>query len=430
MLDILIRNARVFNAHETFTADIEIEKGKIVGLVNSSQKEARKELDASDFIVLPAGIDSHTHMQLKLPNYLSSDTFESGTYAAVMGGITTIIDFAYQEPGENLRKTLENRLKEIKKPHCDVKLHIGITNMYEGIDKDIAYLVENGYNTFKIHMNDPNVDDAFLYKLYSILSKFEKAISVVHCEEGKIIKTNIDNLVKQGKTGVSSHPISRPEFVEEFAVKKIVNYANEFKVKTYIVHLSTARAKRFLAHAKSKYVFVETCPQYLYLTDDMYNRPDGYLYTCSPPFRKPIDNAELIKGISDDTIDTLATDHCPFWKKDKDNWGGDFTKLPYGIPGVETLYSLSLNLSISHSVPINKIVEKIAYNPAKIFGLLPDKGEIAVGANAEIVLFKKQKYSISYKNLHMNCDFSPYENFTLYFKPHLVVNKEKIYEVK
>lgn len=429
MLDLVIKNAAIYNAFDTGTADIEIKDGKIITLAKKSRAAAMRTIAAANLITVPAAIDAHTHMSLNLGGFVSSDTFDSGTYAAVRGGTTTIIDFAYQRQGEDLITAVDERLKEIKNAHCDIKLHIGVTHLYPNIKNDVEKLIKRGFNTFKIHLNAPNIDDSFLYDFYSILSQFDNTIAIVHCEEGKIIEEKIKSFISEGKKDVIYHPLSRPAFVEDFAVRKILNYANQFKQRTYIAHLSTKRAQDFLKKNKSRYVLVETCPQYLYLTDKMYKRKDGYLYTCSPPFRKSTDNTALINGLLDDTIDTLSTDHCPFRKKDKDKWNNDFTKLPYGIPGVQTLYILALKLTEISQMTINKVVEKLAFNPAHIFGLFPQKGVIAPGANAEIAIFERKPYSITAENLDMNCDFSPYSDITAPFTLRYTINRGDTYEI-
>jgi len=326
------------------------------------------------------------------------------------------LDFAYQNKNESLVNAYKRVHKSAeKKSVSNFYLHSGILNTNMEYEKQIKDAVKIRIKTFKLHLNDPNVDTIFLSKIFKLIAQYN-AILLLHCEDGKIAEYNKSLCVKSKKFSMKYHPKTRKNFVEKLAIDTVLTLAKEFKTKIYIVHLTTAEGLESIRRAKQEGVWVETetCPQYLLFTDAIYKKKSAYLYSCTPPFRKKYDIKMLWQGLKDGTIKVISSDHCPFTIKQKNTWNNDFTKLPYGIPGIETLYPIILSEGKKHKLTFNQIANLIATNPAKIFGLYPKHGVIQKGSYADIIIYNPAiKYKIKSKDLLTNIDYSPYENLQI-----------------
>ena len=428
---ILIKNGRVVFPDKIEKNDILIRRGKITKISKNIVAEKNyKVIDATNKYVLPGGIDVHTHMELEVwKKMISSDDYRNGSIAALNGGITTFFGFAYQKKGERLCDTYKREIEKAKKSIINFKLHIGITDIQDDFEKQIKECIKKGCNTFKIHLNDPSVDSIFLYRAFKAISKYN-GIAVLHCEDGLLIEFLKQEYIRKGKKSIIYHPRTRENFIEKMAIEKVISLAEKLNTKIYIVHTSTAEGADLIHYAKKRgtvYIEAETCPQYLLFTESKYYSKNGYLYSCSPSFKRKYDIEVLWKRIKDNTLRVISSDHCPFLIKQKKYGKEDFTKIPYGIPGIETLYHIILSEGRKRGLKIEQIVKLISTNPAKIFKLYPQKGVLRKDSDADILIYNPDKsFKISYKNLKTNCDYSPYEGMKIDGKIETVITMGKI----
>lgn len=409
---LLIKNGLIVFPDKIKKQDLLIEKGKIKK-IQASITEQVDSIDASNRYILPGGIDVHTHMDLEVANKtISSDDYQNGSKAGLMGGITTFFGFAYQKNDESLCKTAKREEKKAKKSYCDYKLHIGVSSQEKQLKKELNSVLNKTYQTVKIHLNDSRVDTVFLSKVFQILKK-KNALGFLHCEDGKIIDWYIKKCKKKKKLLIKHYPLIRKDYVEKIAINTVLILARHIKNRIYIAHLSSkAGLDTITEQIKDKYlkVDVETCPQYLLFTDNAYKRKDGYLYTCSPSFKTNEDQKALWNGLRKGYIKVVSSDHCPFTQKQKKRGENNFTKSPLGLPGIETLYPLMLSEGRKRKFKIQDVVNWISTNPAKIFGLYPEKGIIKQGSTADLVIYNLDKsYIIQQRNLAGAGDYSPYE---------------------
>ncbi len=432
MKKILIKNGNLVFEDRIKKQDILIKNNKIISIKDSIPvKDQYHIIDADNKYILPGGIDVHTHMALEVwKNMVSSDDYLTGSQAAVNGGITTYFGFAYQKKNESLLDAYYREQNKINnKSVCDYKLHIGITDLSENYDKEIKQCINRGLTTFKIHLNDPAVDTVFLYKIFKSIAKYN-GIAVLHCEDGKLVEYLKQEYVRKNKKSILYHPATRKNYIEKIAIDTVIDIATELNTKIYIVHVSTSEGVNAIARAKEKgkiWIEAETCPQYLIFTENKYREKNGYLYSCSPSFKSKYDRDALWNALKKGILKVVSSDHCPFTVKQKNYGKNDFTKLPYGIPGIETTYHILLSEGMKRGFKINEIVKLISTNPAKIFGLYPQKGTIRKNGSADIVIYNKKKnFKISHRNMMTQCDYSPYENMNIKGKIETVIVQGKI----
>lgn len=418
--DLIIKDGQIVTAVDTFCADIGVKGEKIVTIADRlDSKEAGKVINAKGKYVLPGGIDVHVHFQLPFCGTVSADDFSSGTKAAARGGVTTVIDFALQDREKGLMAGIEKRMAEAAPKVCvDYSLHSIITRWDEKIEKELKRVVEFGVPTFKMFMiyekEGWQSDDAALFQALSFTSKTD-AMILVHAESEKVMNLLIAKYLKEKqKWGAYAHVLSRPNFIEEEAIQRAIKWAEVTGGKLYIVHMSTGGGADLvkIAQINGINVYAETCPQYLLLTDEVFkDRKTGHLYATCPQIKTKKDNERLWQGLEDGEIAVVSTDTCTFTKKQKAMWRGDFTKIPYGLPGVETLLpSIYTHGVLKGRFSINRFVSLISTNPAKLMGLYPRKGTIAVGSDADITIIDPHKRkTVDYKELVTNCDWSPYQ---------------------
>ena len=424
MVDLLIKNGTIVTAVESFEGDIAIEKGKIAAIGKNLEMESENTVDAANMLVLPGAIDVHTHMAMPFGGTVSSDSYLTGTRAAACGGVTTIFDYPVQHTGETILGLINSKKEVLEKEACvDYAFHCCITDLNGGqILEEMEQAVKEGITSYKCFLvykkENMMVDDATLSRLL-LKAKELGAMINVHAENPDLIDLNIENFLKEGHTSAWYHYLSRPEYVEAEADKRAIHIATNLDAPLYIVHMADKEGLEagIQAKADGKRIYIETCPQYLEFTCEVYKREDGRNFVCSPPMKGEESRQALWKALKAGFIDTIATDHCPFQSYEKD-WGkDDFTKIPNGCAGVENMYPYMLDAANKGEISFEKVVEVCATNPAKIFGC-ENKGSLAVGKDADIVIYDKTKdFTISVSNMHSNYDHTIWEGKRLHGYP-------------
>src|ERR687890_1763506 len=415
----LIKNGRIVTAVDDYKADILIE-GETVSVIGAKlEMEADRVLDAGGKLVIPGGIDPHTHMELPFGGTEASDDFRTGTIAAAHGGTTTIIDFAVQYKGQALREGLDAwHAKAEGKAAIDYGFHLIVTDLEDERVPELYKAMDEGVTSFKLFMAYPGVflaDDATIFRAMSAAGG-RGGLICMHAENGIVINEIIKRALAEGRTAPKYHALTRPTIAEAEGVHRAIAIAEMAESPVYIVHLSCADALNKVREARDRGIpaFAETCPQYLFLSIDNYDEPgfNGAKYVMTPPLREKSNQAELWKGLKMDDLQVISTDHCPFCMKEQKELGrDDFSKIPNGAPGVEHRMSLIYDGGVAAGrVSLNRFVELTSTAAAKMFGLFPRKGTVAVGSDADIVVFDPEKeQTISAATHHMNVDYSAYE---------------------
>lgn len=423
-MDLIIKNGTIVTPSESYVADIAVKGGKIVAIGTGFSEEGAKVLDAEGKLVLPGAIDAHTHLAMPFGGTVSADSYLTGTRAAACGGVTTVFDYPMQRKGSGIIETVEARKAMCDPEACvDYAFHCIITDLNEGaILDEFKEAVDYGVPSFKCFLvykkEGMMVDDATLVKIL-LKAKETGAITNIHAENPDVIDLNIEKFLKEGKTSAWYHYLSRPEYVEAEADKRAVHWAKSIGAPLYLVHMADKEGLEAAIEAKrdGHDIYIETCPQYLEFTCDVYKREDGRNFVCSPPMKGQESQDALWKAIRTGGIDTVATDHCPFQSYEKD-WGkDDFTKIPNGCAGVENLYPYMLSAANEGKLSFNRVVELCSANPAKIFGCT-EKGSLTVGKDADIVIYDPNKdFTISVENMHSDYDHTIWEGKTLHGYP-------------
>src|SRR4051794_25212107 len=417
----LIKNGRIVTAVDDYHADILIDGGTIVTIGKSIEAEADTVIDAKGRLVIPGGIDPHTHMELPFGGTAASDTFETGTIAAAHGGTTTIIDFAVQYKGQSLKQAVDAwHAKADGKTSIDYGFHLICTDLPDERLPEMRPMIDEGVSSFKLFMAYPGVflvDDATIFKAMGMAGE-NGGLICMHAENGVVIDAIVKKALAEGKTAPKYHALTRPTKAEAEGVHRAIAIAEMANSPVYIVHLSCYDALKEVQHARDLGLpaFAETCPQYLLLDYSFYEKEgfEGAKYVMTPPLRDIENQEKLWKGLRSDDLQVISTDHCPFCMKEQKELGrDDFSKIPNGGPGVEHRMSLVYNGGVAEGrISLNRFVEITSTSAAKIFGLFPKKGTIAVGSDADIVIFDpNEEMTISAKTHHMNVDYSCYEGW-------------------
>ncbi|MCI1930998.1 MAG: dihydropyrimidinase [Clostridia bacterium] len=423
-MDLIIKNGTIVTAKESYIADIAVKDGKIVNIGINLTDDGAKVIDATGKLVLPGAIDAHTHLNMPFGGTVSADSYLAGTRAAACGGVTTVFDYPVQRKGSGIMETINGKKEICEKEACvDYAFHCCITDLNGGaILDEFKDAVANGITSFKCFFvykkEGMMVDDGTFVKIL-LRAKEVGAMTNVHAENPDLIDMNTEKFLKEGKTSAWYHYLSRPEFVEAEADKRAVHWAKSVNAPVYIVHMADKEGLEAAIAAKEDgaEIYIETCPQYLEFTCDVYKREDGRNFVCSPPMKGKESQDALWKAIKTGAIDTVATDHCPFQSYEKD-WGkDDFTKIPNGCAGVENLYPYMLSAATDGKITYNRVVELCSTNPAKIFGCTK-KGSLAIGKDADIVIYDPTKdFTISVKNMHSDYDHTIWEGKTVHGYP-------------
>src|SRR5687768_8827210 len=435
-MSILIKNGRIITAADDYGADIFIDGETISAIGRNLPMQADQTIDAKGKLVIPGGIDPHVHMELPFGGTVSSDDFKSGTIAAAFGGTTTIIDFAIQSRGMTMTQAHEAWLaKSEGKCAIDYGWHLAITKFENADQAEMKRLYEAGVTTFKIFLAYPNVlmiDQPTVYRVMKAAGELG-GMTLVHAENGEAIEERIRILVSEGKTEPKFHAVSRPPVMQADGVARAVKVAEFAKSPVFIVHVSCESAMREIVRSRDdgNPAYGETCTQYLFLDESCYEKPnfEGAKYVFTPPL-VPKENIEpLWKGLRLGYLQEVSTDHCPFnFKGQKELGRGDFTKIPNGGPGVEDRLSMVYDGAVvKRGFSLNKWVDICSTASAKMFGMFPKKGTIAVGSDADIVIFDPDlERTISAKTHHMNCDYSLFEGMRIKGKPLTVLSRGKV----
>jgi dihydropyrimidinase len=433
----LIKNGRVVTAVDDYHGDILIEGERITLIGEKLDIAADKIIDAKDMLVIPGGIDAHTHMDMPFGGTTSSDDFETGTKAAAHGGTTTIIDFAIQNKGQSLYEALDTwHAKAQGKAAIDYGFHMITTDMPRTRLNEMKKLIhDEGVTSFKLFMAYPGVllvDDATIFRAMATAGE-EGGLICMHAENGVVINEIVEHALEKGYRAPKYHALTRPTKAEAEGVNRAIALAEMAGSAVYIVHLSCHDALKKLKEARDEGIpaFAETCPQYLFLDETYYEQEnfEGAKYVMTPPLREKWNQEELWTGLKMNDLQTVSTDHCPFCFADQKQLGkDDFSKIPNGGPGVENRMSLIYNGGVVQGrINVNRFVEITSTSAAKIFGLFPRKGTIAVGSDADIVIFNpNKKMKISAETHHMRVDFNCYEGFEVQGVPETVLSRGKV----
>jgi len=419
----LIKNGRIITAVDDYHADILVDNDRVAVIGATLDLAADRLLDASGKLVIPGGIDPHTHMELPFGGTFASDDFRTGTIAAAFGGTTTIIDFAVQYHGESLIQAVDNWHKKAEgKTAIDYAFHLITTELPDERVPEMRRLIDEGVISFKLFMAYPGVflvDDATIFRAMRTAGDAGGLICM-HAENGIVINEIIKHALAKGNTAPRYHALTRPTKAEAEGVHRAIAIAEMAEAPVYIVHLSCDDALQEVRHARDLGLpaYAETCPQYLFLDYSLYEQEgfEGAKYVMTPPLREKWNQDKLWTGLRGNDLQVISTDHCPFcFKEQKELGRDDFTKIPNGGPGVEHRMSLVYNGGVAGGrIGLNRFVELTSTAAAKIFGLFPRKGTIAVGSDADIVLFDpNEETTISASTHHMNVDYSAYEGMRI-----------------
>ena len=447
MAATLIKNGTVVTATEMMTADVLIDGEKVVAIFapgSLSGLNADTEIDASGKLVMPGGVDVHTHMELPFGGTSASDSFESGTRAAAWGGTTTLVDFAVQTIGEPMMSGYETWMEKAE-GNCaiDYGFHMIVSDVNEQSLKEMDVLMGEGVTSFKLFMAYPGVLYSTDGQIFMAMQKAAENGSTImmHAENGIVIDVLREQAIAKGQTDPIYHSTTRPPVTESEATHRAISYAELAGAPLYVVHMSAkeAVAEVALARDRGANVFGETCPQYLFLGWNNLSEPgfEGAKYVCSTPVRNWEEGhqAELWKALATNDLQVVSTDHCPFCMNDHPTLGtqkrlgeGDFTAIPNGLPGVEERMELIYHGAVAESnLNLNRYVEVTATAPAKMFGLYPQKGTIAIGSDADIVIFDPDATKTMGVGVnHMDVDYSCYEGKETTGKIETVLSRGKV----
>ncbi|GAK50819.1 dihydropyrimidinase [Candidatus Moduliflexus flocculans] len=439
----IIKNGTIITAGDTIGADILIENGLISAIGKDFPEAGADEvIDASGMYIMPGGIDPHTHLDMPFGGTVSSDDFFTGHKAAAFGGTTCHIDFAIQQKGHSMIDAIKTWKKKAEgKAAIDYSFHVALTDPVESSVEEIPNLLTEGVSSLKIFMAYKGafqVDDTTFMKAMK-KSAAHGLTTMVHAENGDAIALLTEELLKAGNTAMGYHNVAHSAAIEAEATARAVSFVEITNAPLYIVHIACKDGLEAVRNGRRKGLPVmgETCVQYTYLTDQHIATADfeGAKYICSPPPKSKDDQIAVWEALRDNTVQTVATDHCPFWfdgtkegrtpgkELGKESWA----KVPNGVPGIEDRLPVMWHLGVnSGKISPNRFVEITSTNPAKIFGLYPQKGTISVGAHADLVIFDPEKeHTISAETHHMNVDYNCYEGMTVKGWPKQVMVRGK-----
>ncbi|NOZ06405.1 MAG: dihydropyrimidinase [Chloroflexi bacterium] len=424
---MLIRNATVVTAGDVVPADVLVRDGTVAEIGRALPSEGRQVIDGTGKLLMPGGIDVHTHLDMPLGDTASTDDFETGHIAAACGGTTTHIDFATQEKGRTLAQALENwHLRAQGKACIDYGFHIAVTDWNDAVAASLPELIQEGVTSLKLYMAYKGrlmVDDAAILRALQIAAKVGLLV-MIHAENGDIIDLLTAQLLAAGHTAPRYHAQSRPAIAEAEATYRAIALAEIAGAPLYIVHLTSAQALDAVRRARHRGlpVYAETCPQYLAFTADDLARPgfEGAKFVCSPPLRTAADQKALWRGLALGDLQVVATDHCPWnFHGHKDRGKSDFSHILNGLPGIEERMKIVYTYGVETGrLDLQQFVALTATTPAKLFGLYPRKGSIAPGSDADLVLWDPEaRGEISVRTHHSRVDHTPYEGIRYQGRP-------------
>lgn len=439
-LDLIVRNARVATASDCFDADIGIQDGRIVQL-GQGLRGAARSIDAAGRVVTPGGVDAHCHLdEITSGPVRMADDFDTGSRAAACGGTTTLIPFAAQQRGHSLRAAVEQyRERAAGKAHVDYAFHLIVTDPTPTVlQQELPALIREGFTSFKIYMtyDDMKLDDGQILDVLSV-AKAHGALAMIHAENADCIQWLTRRLLAAGRSAPRFHAQSRPMLVEREATHRAIALAELVDTPILIVHVSGREAMEQIrwARALGLQVFAETCPQYLFLTADDLGLDDSYhgaRCVCSPPPRDAANQQVVWNGLTEGLFSVFSSDHAPFRMdgsqgKRPEGCEVSFDRIPNGIPGIETRLPLLYSEGVlGGRITLQRFVELTATNPAKAYGLHPRKGSIAIGCDADLVIWQEGERVLRNADLHHNVDYTPYEGRTLRAWPALTLARGQV----
>jgi len=451
-MTLLIKNGTLITASESFQADILVEGEKVSQLGLDLKAPSAQVIDASGKYITPGGVDPHAHFDLPMFGTVSSDDHYTGHKAAAFGGTTTVMDFVSLD-FPTLHESVDAWQKKAGKAAVDYGFHMNLTRLDDSLAAEIPSLREMGITTLKVftaYNNRLRLDDSAIFRALNI-ARDNGMLVMLHAENGDVIETMVAEALAAGKTSPEWHARTRPAWGAVDATLRSAALAAQADAPLYVVHMNAAGEVDMLRYARERGVRVmgETCPQYLFFTEDHLRRPDGAKWICSPPMRTAADNSRLWEGLKYGTLQTIGTDHCPFFYDGtkpilyegreiaipgKELGRDDFTKIPNGLPGVQDRLPVLWTYGVrAGRITANQFVALTSTNPSKIFGLYPRKGALLPGSDADLVIWdpeKKVKYGVAYS--HQRTDYNLYEDWELvgypekvFLRGHLIVDGEQ-----
>ena len=415
----LIQHGTVVRGAGVEQADILIENGFIKTIAPGISDAADEVVDAQGKLVFASFIDTHTHFDLDLGVTVTADNFITGSRAALLGGTTTVLDFATQDRGMTMKDAFDLWQKKAQGSSCNYGFHMAISEWNGEHAAEVEHMVAQGVTSFKMYMvyDAMRLNDGEIYAALKHMAALG-CISGVHCENYDILNERIHELNSIGLRSPVAHPLSRPNEVEAEAVARLMRIGQLANAPVWVVHLSTQEgleeARR--ARARGQEVYLETCPQYLVLDDSRYCEPDAEKFIMSPPLRKPEDENALLGAMGTGEIDVIGTDHCSFMMNQKALGGGEFSKTPNGGAGVQNRAQLIYTYAVKAGrITLPQMAQMMSENASRLFGMYPNRGVLAEGAEADITIYNPEGESvISYKTNAHHCDNSPYEGMRVY----------------
>ena len=437
-MSVLIRGGRVITASDDYVADVFVDNGVVTQIGKSLDQKADRVIDARDRYLLPGAIDPHTHMEMPFGGTVTCDDFTSGTVSAAFGGTTTLIDFCLQERGQSLPDALATWHAKLgrSRPVIDVGFHLAVTDLEEGGNLgDLARVPDQGVTSYKLFMaykGSIMVDDQTLFKVMQVASH-TGALVLVHAENGDAIDVLVKEAVAAGHTEPIWHARTRPPELEGEATNRAIQLARIAGASLYVVHVTCRQALEPIIQARAAgwRVTGETCPQYLFIDESYLERPnfEGAKYVYTPPPRTREHQELLWRALGTDVLSVVSTDHCAFkWQGQKTMGQDDFSQIPNGGPGIEDRLNMLHHFGVRPGrISLNRLVQLVSTNPARVFGLYPRKGTIAVGSDADLVVFNpERKLTLSAQTHHSNVDYNLYEGTEVVGAPETVLVRGQV----
>ncbi len=435
-----IRGGTLVTPQGVMDADLTVEGGRIVAVGHDLVASGAQVIDAAGCMVLPGVIDAHTHLALDTGIYRTSDDWFSGTRAAACGGVTTVVDFATQFPGQTLRQAVEARTAEAQDAVIDYALHVMVTDLPPGHEGELADLVALGVPSIKLYTtyrpgtgDSPGrpcyyADDVTILRLMTTCAGLGIRV-LVHCEDDARVTAQTEALVAAGKIGWRYHGQSRLALAEQEAVQRVLALAEAARCPVHVVHCSTRRSVELVAEARvrGQAASCETCPQYLLLDNRVYSGPEPWRYILQPPLREPGEPERLWALVASGAVDQIATDHCDYTAAQK-TAADDFTRTPGGLPGLETLLPLMYTYGVAAGrIGWPDLVRLLSANPARLWGLWPRKGALVVGADADVVIYDPQpEQTVRAADLHHIAGYTPYEGLCVQGRVRATISRGRV----